>query len=369
MSPFVPFIVVCIIPTGQAKPPADAAVNTLRSGPYALHRLIFVQDRRRGINRFEQCEGSREAACRISPPIATGFPFNELIPSWNLDVSREAAYRIELRVGRGGAAWSPWYCFAQRGPWPKRPDGDEVDPVEDDWGELRTDYLICRSPVDHVQVRLTSRPGAAGRPVTIARFAICYSNTLNDKSLWAANRMKPRRVDRAAYTRRLDVPFQSQHVADARLQGNICSPASVAMVLAFRGADAKPDDVARAAYDAEHDIYGNWPLNVQAAYEFGAPGYVTRFGDWPHVEAVIAAGQPIIASIRDPEGKLEGTPYPNTTGHLLVICGFDENGDVLVNDSAGRDAESGRLTYDRRQFERAWIDNGGVAYILEARPR
>jgi len=124
--------------------------------------------------------------------------------------------------------------------------------------------------------------------------------------------------------------------------------------------------VARAAFDPRQRIFGNWPRNVQAAYELGVPGYVRRYSDWPEVEMTLAGGQPIIASIRDPEGHLRGTPYPRTTGHLLVVCGIDPAGQVLVNDPAGRDASGGQLTYDRREFEQAWLRMGGVAYILEA---
>src|SRR5207237_6829184 len=104
------------------------------------------------------------------------------------------------------------------------------------------------------------------------------------------------------------------------------------------------------------------PLNVQAAYSFGVPGYIRRFASMKEAHEMIAQNQPIIASIRDPAGQLKGTPYGKTAGHLLVICGFDTRGNVLVNDPAGRDAARGQLTYDRAQFEQAWIGAGGVAY-------
>lgn len=356
-----------------------ATQNTLRTDAFAVHQVVTVQDGRGGVRGFEPCAAADgpSRTCHISKAVAAPFAFNELIPSWNFVVPAGTAYRVEVRVGRG-TEWSAWYWF-----------GDATtlahEAVEyraitrDAWGRVNTDYLTLERPCERFEVRVTNtklreRSAVSGQhsaisvqQLAIERFTVCVSNTTSDKRLWTARRAKPRRVDAALYTRRLDVPFMTQHVDDPELIGNICSSTSVAMVMAYRGVRKTPGEVARAAYDAEHKIYGNWPLNVQAAFSFGVPGYVTRFGDWDAVRAVIAAGQPIIASIRDPDGRLKGTPYKTTVGHLLVIRGFDAKGDVLVNDPAGRDAKAGQLTYDRGEFEEAWLRKGGVGYILEER--
>ncbi|RMF72419.1 MAG: hypothetical protein D6744_16875 [Planctomycetota bacterium] len=113
-------------------------------------------------------------------------------------------------------------------------------------------------------------------------------------------------------------------------------------------------------------MYGNWPRNVQAAYEFGVPGYLRRFSQWSEVEATIAAGQPLIISIRVGEpGALHGAPYETTAGHLIVLTGFAENGDVWVNDPAGATPAEGVLRYSRADLEKAWMrGSGGLAYVL-----
>lgn len=363
---------------------APSTQNALRSDEFAVHRMLYL-------GRF-----ARDGNKHISSETELPFALNELIPSWNLNVPSGMAYRVEVRVGRTRGVdarnpkpradvdtagqptepveWSAWYCFAGSKPLPG--EAAHAPVIKDVFGTVNTDYLTLDRACNMVQVRVTASRGEAdaknrhdAEPAFgISRFALCISNTLGDKRLWEAMRRKPKRVDPSLYMRRLDVPFQSQHVREPGMEGNICSPTSVAMVLGYRGVQRTQVEVARAAFDPENRIYGNWPRNVQAAFEAGVEGYVTRFADWDGVQAMIAEGQPIIASIRDPEGQLKGTPYKSTTGHLLVICGFDNNGNVLVNDPAGRNAEHGQLSYDRAQFERAWLRNGGVAYILEAPP-
>jgi hypothetical protein len=51
---------------------------------------------------------------------------------------------------------------------------------------------------------------------------------------------------------------------------------------------------------------------------------------------------------------------------LLVLCGFDERGDVFVNDPAAGTPELGQLTYRREQLERVWMARGGTSYVLLA---
>lgn len=48
-----------------------------------------------------------------------------------------------------------------------------------------------------------------------------------------------------------------------------------------------------------------------------------------------------------------------------MIVGFTNNGDVVVNDPAARRNSGVRRTYDRGQFEDAWLPkSGGLAYII-----
>jgi len=73
-----------------------------------------------------------------------------------------------------------------------------------------------------------------------------------------------------------------------------------------------------------------------------------------------------VASVSFTREELDGAGY-DTNGHLLVIVGFDERGDVVVNDPASHelpDDDEVRTTYDRSQFEQAWGRSGGLVYVI-----
>jgi hypothetical protein len=58
---------------------------------------------------------------------------------------------------------------------------------------------------------------------------------------------------------------------------------------------------------------------------------------------------------------------PSTDGHVLVIVGFTETGDVVVNDPAAdpRLGLSVRRVYPRGAFERLWLaHSGGTVYLI-----
>jgi hypothetical protein len=74
--------------------------------------------------------------------------------------------------------------------------------------------------------------------------------------------------------------------------------------------------------------------------------------------------------------ELDGAGY-GTAGHLMVIIGFTENGDVIANDPASSSDAAVRNVYKRDQFETIWLrtkrhndsggissGSGGVAYII-----
>jgi hypothetical protein len=158
-----------------------------------------------------------------------------------------------------------------------------------------------------------------------------------------------------------------------------CSPTSTAMVLGYYGrlpsagsyawvgqrTDPWVDEVARRTYDTAYAGTGNWPFNTAYAATRGLSAFVTRLRSLAEAESFIAAGIPVIASISFSSGGLSGAPISFTAGHLVVIVGFTSSGDVVVNDPAASSASGVRRTYDRAQFEKAWLTgSGGTAYIL-----
>jgi hypothetical protein len=236
-------------------------------------------------------------------------------------------------------------------------------------GRVDTDYFRGDRRFERAQLRVTAlaEPSPTSYQVLVQRLECCASDpdakvpylpvvSSGSNTDWLDSPF--------SWKHRIEVPFRSQRSEAADIAGRICSPTSLGMMIAYRGVELPTARVAERAYDAENKIYGNWPRNVQAAYSLGVPGYLTRFTNWTDVQRSIAKEQPIIASIAAKEGELRGAPYKKTDGHLLVITGFDANGDVCVNDPAATDAKTGQTVYARADMQKVWLDRGGTAYVL-----
>ncbi|WP_432477591.1 C39 family peptidase [Nocardioides sp. GXQ0305] len=185
----------------------------------------------------------------------------------------------------------------------------------------------------------------------------------------------------------LDVPRYSQMVHSGHFPAwggggqAWCSPTSTSMVLGYH--DALPsrrarswvpdghrqpwvDHGARMTFDHGYDGTGNWPFNTAYAGNLtGGPAFVTRLKNLRQAERFIKKGIPLVASVSFGAGELDGAPISSTAGHLLVIVGFRDNGNVVVNDPAARTNGGVRRTYDRGQFEDVWLPtSGGLVYVI-----
>jgi hypothetical protein len=310
-----------------------------------------------------------ELAEYTSAPCSGWHPFRDLLVSWNVDCPDDAGFSVELRIATDSR--SPWSQWMYLGDWGNVPASERN--VTCDGGKIDTDYFHGERTFERAQLRVRAFAARHGevRHVIVRELSCCASDP--DLMLpWCPRIQETILPDSSLITfpewrRRIDVPFRSQRSQAPEIAGRICSPTSLTMVLAYRGVEESVAAVAARAFDRTHDIYGNWPRNVQTAYSFGVPAQLTRFRSWPDVERCISAGQPVIASIAAKEGELRGAPYKKTSGHLLVITGFDEKGDVCVNDPAAPDAKSGQTTYARADMQTVWLDRGGTAYLLGPR--
>jgi len=65
------------------------------------------------------------------------------------------------------------------------------------------------------------------------------------------------------------------------------------------------------------------------------------------------------------EGELAGAPIPRSSGHLVILAGFDANGDPIIHDPAAPTNATVRRTYRRAQIERLWrTHSSGTAYAI-----
>jgi len=158
-------------------------------------------------------------------------------------------------------------------------------------------------------------------------------------------------------------PRFSQMLENPRIAGRICSPVSLAMVLAMPPAAVPLHEVVPLCLDAATGMYGLWPLAVRAASRFGRLGAVELLEDWSLVTASLDAGVPVVASIRYGAGGLPGAPQNATGGHLVVVHGV-HGGMVAVNDPAAPDRGSVLRRYPVARFAEAWFRHRGAAYIL-----
>jgi hypothetical protein len=267
--------------------------------------------------------------------IATG-PIREAIVSWN---ARELEGALELRVNaRDGrtSAWLPYVAF----------DGERRASLDggDTFVRLETDVL--RSDVDLVAVGVRSR----GPLDALFLSTPDYGASSSIVALPALE---------------LAVPPASQYHAARPSERNWCAPASLAMLLAYRGYPLDLPIVAREVFDARYGGTGNWAFNAAFAARLGFRAAALHLRDLAHAHAFLADDIPLALSISWQPGELAGAPLERSDGHVVVLRGIDENGDALVNDPAHPIAA---VVYPRGAFERAWLGHGGIAIAVAPAP-
>lgn len=265
------------------------------------------------------------------------------VPSFTALTGSVYTVRLEL-AARVGGTWSPWVAGVALGPEPFAPL--PRTPVLD----VDVDVFRTRMPVEAVRVRARLRPSEA---VLDAPWMLALS---------AASPDAPAQGPGPSGSARLSVPALSQTDADPALARRICSPTCVAMVLGYWGRPVAPGVLAAEVYHPATDLYGVWPAAIVAAGRRGVAGYLLRFPDW--AAAVWCLGQrlPVIASVRYGTGELAGAAIEDTTGHLVVLTGWEGN-EALVNDPAAPAASVARR-YRVSDLIRVWLGRSGVGYVL-----
>jgi hypothetical protein len=163
------------------------------------------------------------------------------------------------------------------------------------------------------------------------------------------------------YAPSLDVRPISQYVPEHPNQTGWCSPAAVAMLLAYWGTTASVTDLVSDVYDTAYGGTGNWTFNTAAAARYGLRAAVVHLAGLEHAATFTASGIPLAISIAWKKGELPGAPLPSSAGHLIVLRGFPSANIAHVNDPAHPELATMYLCED---LDRIWRAHGGVAYAV-----
>jgi hypothetical protein len=316
-----------------------------------------------GLDDFAGFTRSRNAAGEtvlLSPQIASGIPWNELIVSWNADAPAGTSLKIEARAILPDHATAfyglgNWSLDQQEFPRASVPGQKDSD------GKVDTDTLVLKQVAEVAQIRVTLG-GTNGAHPTLKFLGASFANTRITPA--------PAPPHKNAWGKTVSTPERSQHgYPEAR---GWCSPTSLSMMLAhWSGTLNRPEmnltvpEVAHLVYDDAYEGTGNWAFNVAFAGSFsGMRSYVTRLDDLSEVEDWIAAGIPVILSARWDWLK-PGRPY-DPVGHLIVCIGFTEDGDVVINDPAAH-LDRGQLVrqiYKRADVIHSWSNSHQAVYLV-----
>ena len=323
-----------------------------------------------------------------SPVVTPGFNYTELISSWNASTPGDSWIEVSVRGTAETGETSKWYVL---GRWTANDDDLHRTSLSGQRDELATVLIDTLATVnDHtfsdyqLRVNLYRLAGTTDTP-SLRTLGAMASSLPDDKKV-------PASPLGGAEGMVLDVPTYSQekHIGEYPQWDNggeaWCSPTSTSMVMDYWGAgpdssdyptghgwvnpafdDPQVDHAARQTFDYNYDGAGNWPFNAAYAATGGLEGFVTRLRSLTEAEQFIKAGIPLVASVSFKKGQLTGAGY-GTNGHLMVIVGFDKDGNVVVNDPASHLIPSNdqvRTTYDRQEFENTWVPHsGGVVYVI-----
>ncbi len=330
---------------------------------------------------FTGSSATYDYATWTSPAVALGFAATEAIPSWTATMAEGCWVEIELRGVNELGATTKWYVLGRWAQDDLTVARTSVPAQGDTDGSVAIDTFVAAAGRGWTsfQLRVTLlRPAGASLTPTVRSLAVMASR------LPEAGGVVPS-VPQAAQGVVLNVPRYSQNIHEGEYpQWNgggeaWCSPTSTSMVVAHWGTGPTPADyawvdpsypdpwvdyAARHTYDANYAGTGNWPFNTAYAGRFGLDGFVTRLRSPNEAERFIAAGIPLVLSLSFKKGKIPGLGY-GTNGHLLVLAGFTQSGEPVLNDPAAPSNEAVRKTVGRAEFEAAWLDTSrGIVYVI-----
>ena len=351
-------------------PGATAAAESRR---VRLHRLAPSFES--AVETFEYDDpfgpGARayEGHTWTSEPIDLGLAARSLVASW--EALTPGRSWIEVSV-RGLEPETPWLVLARWAETDREIHRTTVPGQRSDTYAVTDDEVLMPDGDEWriAQLRITTaRPLGSDESPTVRAASVLVSGRLPD--------LAGAESDPSGVAHAIDVPpysqqlYRDQHPEFDGGGQSWCSPTSMTMVLEHWGVTLPEHPAvpyaAAHTYDHNYGGAGNWPFNTAFAARFGLTSYVTRLRSLAEAELFTRAGIPLVLGVAFTADQLDGAGY-DTKGHLLVLVGFDEHGDPIVNDPAShrvRSDDAVRTTYRRDQFLAAWQARAsGIAYVV-----
>ena len=286
----------------------------------------------------------------VSTVFRTPFAFDKLVLSANFRTATDGCLLLEVQVQQQDT-WTDFYKLGLLSGKFKT----SFPPQKNDFGKVETDELALAMPAQAYRFRLKFYGDA--ELLLLASSAVRTPFAYEEK---AASRLPA-----GAFAQSIS-PI-SQMEQDFPYKRRICSPTSVCMALNALGYCVPLEQVLPRVFDQTADLYGNWLFNCAAASELGAQAFFRRFGSLAELAEFVTADSCVIASIGFKKEELPGAPLEKTSGHLVLVRGWEKN-QVLVADPAAPTQESVLRAYDAKAFARAWLLNKqGAAYIVRRR--
>jgi hypothetical protein len=314
-----------------------------------------------GIESFSSFTKSKNEAGEtvlLSEDIHSPIEWNELVVSWNAKSPKGTFLTVEAAALFRDHK-SKFYTIATWAPDTEKFPRTSVKGQKDVDGDVDTDTLVVSQLAIGTRLRVTLGGEKKQKP-DLKFIGLSFSNTKLPTTSLPSNH--------AAWGKVISTPEKSQN-AYPQEQG-WCSPTSLSMVL-NRWSDIlhRPEmaldvpQVAEAVYDQGWRATGNWPFNTAFAGSFKKMrSYVTRFSDMSELEDWVAAGIPVIIS--GPWYLLEDGRGNTGSGHLTVVVGFTETGDVIINDPGTNVGASVRHTYKRQNVLNSWAKSHNTVYLV-----
>ncbi len=286
----------------------------------------------------------------------SGRAVTELVPSWTGSAKNGSSLTFFVRPDVEGASEFNLGMWSEGVATPT--SRSSVNDQEDEFSKVSTDTLILKKPVDRFLVRIEATPGMDGTLPELKDLSFILTSFQSKTypggmPLWETL---------------LDVPLRAQMSYEGG--GVLCSPTSISMLLGYWAKKiGKPEldndvpIVQAGVYDPAWNGTGNWPFNVAfGGSQPGMTGYVSRFRSVQDLESFIGYGVPIATSVS--YGLLKGIGKQDNDGHIVVVLGFDKEGNPIFNDP-GRNVV--RMTYKRADFEKAWGYSKNTVYVIHPR--